>query len=538
MTLGWGVVTIQNENMAERGARLVTYGFTLNGEYTYYTSNSDHKPYMEVTVADDNAGLYACDLRPNGGFANNRDGAPLTWGWSRKPGTIGELSQARAVVTWQYGGATHTATLTGEYTPFTIPAAQLPEQGNVTWSVTVTDTAGNVNASETATFTTTDSTGYASPESPINQYIDGSKVVPLTWFWDISTGTTATKANIQTSTDNGTTWVDLGTVTGQQPYIAAPGTLPAGNVLWRVRGYNTDGAAGPWSTGAAIVVRQAPAAPIISSVTPVPRPTITWQAAGQQAYQLQVGAWDSGPVYGTAKTAQVPDYLPDGPTEVRLRVQNSFGLWSPWATASVTIANRPGAPIPLRTRTVPGGVRLSWTGDYPAYAIYRDGAKTGETTAAEYIDYLGNGKCSYMVRGINRDSTYTDSPTVVEILRPRDGLIARVGEWDWLPLRCLRGRYPTASTGEQVEVSYTHYSGLSLPAAEISEHRSRQHTLEFTLRRREELEALRNMLGALVVYKDLWGRLFVGVLDSLDVTSDWVFDVSFTITEVDHGPEL
>ncbi len=45
-------------------------------------------------------------------------------------------------------------------------------------------------------------------------------------------------------------------------------------------------------------------------------------------------------------------------------------------------------------------------------------------------------------------------------------------------------------------------------------------------------------MGKLIVYKDLWERVIVGIMGNLDSVSDWATDVSFTITEVDHGPVL
>lgn len=536
----WASCEILNKD-AVFGAAIVSYGFELNAERgakDYYTSNSDKKPYIEFTYVDDNAGLYPTDLRPANEFADNRAGVELRWSIALKAGTIGRPAQTKAVVSWSYGGTTKTVTVNGTAQSYTIPASQLPETGTVTWRVTTTDSVGNTYTSPDATFTTTDATCTAWPVTPVNAYVDGSKTVTLVWGRSISTGSAANGADFQASGDGGITWTTLGRATGYADFQAAPGTLPAGNVLWRVRGYNTDGVAGPWSAPANIVVRQAPRTPSITRATTVPRPTITWQAEGQQAYQLQVGSWESGSVYGAAKSAQVPVFLPDGPAAVRLRVQNSFGLWSQWATTSVTIANKPGAAIALQSKDVQGGVRLSWstTGKYTQYIIYRDGKEVGLAAEKAHTDYTGPaGKAAYTVRGVNADSTYTDSARAIEILQLDSGMIAVIGKWDWLPLKCLRGRYPGAETSEEMEIAYTQYSGRAFPVAEISGHRTCQHKLEFTFRQREELVALRKMLGQMVIYKDMWGRLFTGILDSIEDASDWAWDVSFTITEVDNG---
>lgn len=537
----WRAIQIDASHF-ETAAWMASRGVYFNNYFEYYTSNSDHKPYIVLTYEDGgNVGLYWKDLLPNDVFQDEREGVRIGWRIAYKPGTILSPTLQKAVISWSFGNQTYTKETppSGGNDDYTMPAAQLPTKGTVTWNVTTTDSAGNVNISETATFYTTDATGYAYPRAPINEYIDGSKTVPLQWGWNISTGTRPTRGDIQTSIDGGITWQNLGSVydDGDLTYYAEPGALPAGNVIWRVRGYNTDNEPGHWSDGAAIVVRRAPNAPMIYGVTPYPRPIVNWQAEGQQAYQLQVGDWDSGAVYGTYKSAQVPVFLPDGHTAVRLRVQNSFGLWSKWAEAAVTIQNRTGEKIVLRTKTVLGAVRLSWTtqGEYPSYLIYRDGELMGETAGREYTDYYSNGKSVYFVRGVNLDSTYTDSPRVAEILTPVSGLIAQVGVWDWMLLNRRVGSRPARGGGTEADVTLTTYSGRPLPVAEISGHRQRRHSYAYSLRTLEELHRLEAMIGSMVVYKHRDGDLAVGLLGGVSWSRnrEWM-DVSFDITEVDH----
>lgn len=520
-------------------AEITSFGFCVSQAIQYYTSNSNYKPYIVVTVQDTEGGLVPTSVYPKDWiFQNNKNGVTVIWENTITEGTVLPATQTKAVVNWSYGSTTQSAIVTGAATNYTIPAAQLPEQGAVTWWVTITDNGGHEKTTAKNTFTTTDATCYAYPYSPVNEYIDGSKATTFTWTRSIDTGTPANGADFQISKNDGTNWTDLGHTTGYGDLTVAANTLPSGNVFWRVRGYNSDGVAGPWSNPAAIVVRAAPNPPKIASVTAVPRPTVSWQAEGQQAYQLQVGDWDSGTVYGTDKSAQVPYALPNGPTQVRLRIQNNFGLWSNWSTTSVTIANKAGKAITVTTRVVLGGVRLTWTteGNYPTYTILRDGEEIATVTGKEYTDYTGIGKSVYIVRGVAADSSYTDSPRAIEILKLRSGLIAVAGVWDWLPLRCLRGRYPEVETSGEAEITYTRFSGRKLPVAEFSGHYSRQHKLAFTFRDRSERDALWQMLGKLVVYKDMWERRFIGILDSVETVSDWADDTVFTITEVDHGP--
>ena len=486
----WQQIPVEFDSKVPVMAKIAAFGIIFGNWFVYHTSNSQYKPYITITVQDD-GGLKPSPARPiNGTFINNTRDCELEWNFSVVRGTIEPVTQTKAVISWTYGNTTKTATVNGAAQSYTIPASQLPETGTVTWRVTTTDSAGNTYTSEDATFTTTDATLYACPATPINEYIDGSKTVDLEWGWSISTGTRPTRADFQVSDDGGVTWDNLGTVTNQNDlaYHAAPNELPAGSILWRVRGYNTNSEAGPWSTAAAVVVRRAPNTPVISGVTVTPKPTVTWQAEGQQAYQLQISTWDSGTIFGTDKTDQCPEFLPDGPTIVRLRVQNTFGMWSQWAETTVTIANIPREAIITRTRTTKEDIRLTWEtkGEYPEYIIYRDREPIGVTAGKEYTDHTAIGKAAYTVRGVNYDSTYTDSPPVTEILRLQSGVIAIEGDWNWLPLKCLRGRYPQIETSYEADITYTQFSGRRLLVAEISGHYAKQHTLEFTLRSREE----------------------------------------------------
>lgn len=549
--LSWRSVEITD---TIEGADIATFGFMIayrvtHNFPTFYTSNSDHKPYLELTYEDDDSGVYVSELDPDGSFLNDKN-ARVSFCTQNMPSTIGIAQITKATVNWSYDGQNFAQNyqITDQredrrwWYYFTIPADKLPKAGSGSWSVTITDSLGNVRTSETATFYTTDATMYATARSPVNAYVDGSKDVYLRWGRSISTGTPPEGADFQASDDNGTTWDDLGHTDGYADFLASPGKLPSGNVLWRVRGYNSDGVAGPWSSPAAIVVRQAPKKPEIHEITNVPKPIVSWRAEGQQGYQLQIGTWDSGTVFGTEKTDQCPEFLLDGVTTVRLRVQNSFGMWSAWAETTVNIQNRPGAAITARTRAHRAAVHLSWetAGNYPEYLIYRDGEVIGITAGKEYTDHTAIGKAVYTVRGVNYDSTYTDSPPVTEILTIKSGLIARQGVWDWMLLDRRVGARPARSGGEEADVSYNSYSGRPLPVAELSGHRQRSHSYTYSLPSMEEVRRLAEMSGHLVLYKHRSGERAAGILGGVSWAWNRLrWDVSFTITEVDgNGPVL
>ena len=113
-----------------------------------------------------------------------------------------------------------------------------------------------------------------------------------------------------------------------------------------MRTYNADSIAGSWSNELTIVVIAAPAAPVAQIDVISPRPKISWTSQDQQAYQVQMGTYDSGLQFGTAKSFKCPVYLPNGSTRMRVRVLNEYNLWSDWTEIIATITNVPGtAPV-------------------------------------------------------------------------------------------------------------------------------------------------------------------------------------------------
>src|SRR5699024_5757129 len=105
-------------------------------------------------------------------------------------------------------------------------------------------------------------------------------------------------------------------------------------------------------------VRSAPTPPIISVTDVSPRPSIEWQSVGQQAFRVIAGDYDSGDVYGTTKKYKIPHFLPDGKTEIKVRIQNAFGIWSDWATTAITIQNKPVGKIFLKAISRSHNIKL------------------------------------------------------------------------------------------------------------------------------------------------------------------------------------
>ena len=487
------------------------------------------------------------NLLPSGGFVDEALTHRLSWVFQHDRAlfdpTIAQKS-ATVTIAWPTGAVTTTQTreISGatNYTDFS--PGDLPTDTAVTVTVRVTSTynGGENGATSTLYFTTNDGSPTVDIIAPKAATIDGSIINRFEWVYTISTGTAQTRYTLQYSEDNGSTWEEFADEESADTYYDAPAySITSGGKLWRVRGCNTDGDASDWSAPAAIVVRAAPLPPEISTVTATTRPTITWQSAEQQAYQvLASSGYDSGPVYGTAKLHRIPDFLPPGEYTLSVRVQNAFGLWSGWATAGITVINTPGA-LALSTNRANNGVSLTCAGDgFAQYLYYRNGVLIADTSTPSFTDFESNGKNTYQVRGVNGDN-YTLSPIVVEIATPVAAVISAADSVDWVPLNYRRGGYATHDYSETQEVSYQHYSGGSLPVVEVGEAVTAVHDFAFSVDADTALK-LRAMRAKRVVYKDLCGVLAVGIFNDYKQsrgayrpsTGAFDLDVSFTVTEI------
>jgi len=388
------------------------------------------------------------------------------------------------------------------------------------WTVTM-----SVGSSRDTTYkpylivTAEDSIPTSQPISPKSEYISADVDNVFSWSYANDSGGVQKAYSLQYSTDGGASWTALASATSAaQQHVVPAGTLSVGGtILWRVRVTSQYDVVGAWSDPATVIVRAAPSVSI-TSITTTPRPTIAWQAAGQQAYHVIVaGVFDSGVKFGATKSYKIPVYLDDGAATIQLQVQNSFGLWSDWDVRQVTIANTPGNAITLGV-VATHDAALSWvtTGNYARYYIYRDGGLIGSTTTKSYTDSLAIGTHGYTVRGAATDGVnYTASNAVQVNLKTDYPMITDADAINWMSLRLSAETVSQVAVDHKQDIAYQHYSGKRLPIAETSG--NIEQTLSFTTAFMDtaDYNALRALIGKTVCYKDGRGNLIVGVIDSL-----------------------
>jgi hypothetical protein len=502
-----------------------------------------NRPYLDVIV--EYVTPYVSNPNPASGFVLKTANKTFNWGIASDE-AYGPLTQQAAKFRWRPHG-------TEEYTEidimdgtmsYTVPANTFVTDF-IEWQVQVQSTDG-VWSSETEwhTLTTIDSLSTAVPISPVSTFAAVDADQTFTWQHIIDTGTDPTGADLQYQISNGA-WTSLAAVLGspETNVIVPANTLPAGNILWRVRTYNSDGIAGGWSDSAAFVGKGAPLAPSISAVTNSARPKISWQSLGQIAYQIQVVksdiVYDTGETAGTAKYHWVTDYLEDGAYTARVRIKNSDLIWSNWEALAFNIATvKPTAPI-LSVSPIANGARIIATADATVLKMYllRNGAPISKITNA-FADYSALGMTKYVVRAVGADDSFIDSePVYVDVAVLSAAIATGDNLGEIIELNQKQSGANAVDESTELLGSSRHYAGRKYPLYTFSEFTDSAFTLAYFYTDLANWTKLCNLIDRrqTVLYRDVLGNKYYGVITSIRHTQEnamYIFNLS--VTRVDY----
>lgn len=527
------------------GSVILTAGPPQN-EYTYWwyatVVSGPSQPNRPYFVGELESPAITARLYPNSGFLDEKKDIIFSWDWETNAlGGPEVFTQASATLSWRNGesGEITEIQINSNTLSYSVPANTFPETESLQVMISVTFAQGYTAVSEWATFTTIDVQPSVETIYPKSVYIDGSIINEFRWKYIVSTGSLQYSATLQYSTNNGGSWEQLGSVIGSDTFYNVPADkLPAGTVLWRVQATNSDGDPSEWSTPETIVVRNAPPPPTVTVNGDSPRPTVEWQAADQQAYQIKAGNYDSGELYGTDKSFKIPVYLPDGSIQIQVRIQNSFGLWSDWVSTNVLIKNNSIGTITLQATPKTHNIRLAWETvgivSNTMYYIYRDGELIGKTNNTSFLDQLAYGKHTYQVRGTIGDY-YAMSNEAYARLLIKTACIAEYGVWDWMDLQIRKGSIPNLATQYGGNITFQHFAGRELPVAEIGDELDITWSFSFSALAKETAEKMQKFFRKLVVYKDPRDGVCIGILNSQQMSSNrYSWDFSFAMRAVDN----
>lgn len=550
-TIEWNQANLKPHGAAlaaEYGLRLDCYVSQMSGASSAIarfasSRHAEKAPVIIATLGDSDVTAVVSPVSPAAGsFVNRAEKVSFMASIGNSAISFAALSARSATLEYRTAGATavtsKTAVVSASGISYTAPA-NLFASGNYEYRFKIVDNLGRAAYSAWTAFTTHDTIPVATPLSPDSSLEDGTQAITFRWTHSNESGSAQTKAELQKSAD-GSTWTALTTVTGSANEYSAPaGTFASGTWFWRVRTYNLDNAAGAWSDAASFVTVSAPSAPKVI-VQASPRPLITWQTNEQSAYQIQLDTAVDTTDYGSGKSWRSPVYLDDGLHVARVRVQNSYGVWSEWGSATFAVSHTASGAVVL-TVDADHRAELSWSyaGSWTEFVVYRDGVAIAKTTDYSYTDDYSVGTVRYQVRACASDGTYNYSLSneVTVSVMPEAVMLSALGSGKWLFLRLSAAQHRTHTIKASRTFSLTHLSGRKFPEAELTEFCDRSISVSYATDDVAEKTALEALMGSPVCLKTPGGKMVIGILDTLSETESMFYSsYTFAVSQM-HYPE-
>lgn len=455
----------------------------------------------------------------------------------------GEITQQSAVFYWRASGQGDykSVPVDGSAQYVDIPAGTFASD-YINWYVVGTASTGTSATSDIITVSTLDTLSTSVALRPAGTFEDDSLAgIDFGWLHQNATGTVQCGWELSYSLDAGVSYKVLASGTdASSEYRAEAGFFAVGNIYWRVRTKNTDGAWGRYSDSAIFAVRRAPSAPVIVYTDQKSLTTLRWQSSDQTGYEIEIDGVSLGMRAGSTKSWQSNAALADGSHVLRVRVINKMRDVSPWSEMEIHTDNVPSGSVTLTARSRFGEVELAWDTtvvEPSATYILRDGMLYAKADArkSSYIDRASAGKHSYVVRVFASGGNYTDSMSVQEAPTVPYGCIGLLNGSGWMLLRERTDRdfyaRNATSTGNYLLLDGHKKSKFYPTGAETV-----VHTVKYSRMRDAGWGDLDSLRGHVVVYKDWLGHLAIGMMETLPVSGGGMHDtVSLTITEVDTG---
>lgn len=477
-----------------------------NGE----TSSTD---WMNFTVKN----VMIDDESPKSGFVDEKTPTRFSWNIKQDGETSTEIVQTSAVFSYKNGPSDTEHTISVGADKFVVVPANTFTADSVLWQVTATTQYGNIVSSPWYTLTTIEATSTATGISPANEVVNGEQPVRFEWVHVISTGTLQTKFDLQISQDQ-TTWSTIKTASQQDTFTEIqPYTLPAGTVYWRVRTYNTDDLPGYWSTPIQVIVIAPPQAPGITVLSADPKWSIRWSQSGQQGYEVEFDGQIVKADFGASTSYTYPAYAKDGDHTVRVRIQNTYSMWSEWAAAAISIENDPGEPVMLTATVSPDApeVNLVAAGsDGDSFIYYRDGIEIGRTDQPTFTDRFALGHATYSVFVTYADSgNYSASDGAEADVSVKVPWLYSAKTKQWVPLKMSEKETNGLSQSYSITAAFLHFAGSQKPSVEygVSSDRSMSFSVGF-LNDSEDLQKFLAMVGGTVCAKWPDGDMIIGAM--------------------------
>lgn len=503
-------------SILERGILFIAedgYSYSTGPKFVTTGANA---PYLTVSVSDSDVYLKVYSASPTGGYQAKSQQCTFNWTYSSSGSSLVTPTLTNSKFKWRTSSsATAVVIDCGTNLTYTMPANTVSTD-SFQWQCEITDSTGYTSTSEWYTISTLEALSTANCIAPKNICLDGGSQNEFTWEHIISTGTAQTRADLQYSSNAGSTWNTLATVSGsQQSKIISAGFFSSGEYLWRVRTYNTDNNAGSWSDACAFSVISAPSTPIVSSEQN-PKPLVSWQSSDQQGFRVTIdGIYDSGIVYGSETSHRLGMYLPDGTYTVKVKVQNSYGIWSAEGSAPINVTNTAGPSMTLSCE-IGTNFMLTWTPQlsYAYYLVYRDNVPIAKIRENSYNDKTAIGEHTYFIRGIYASNQYYGlSNTITVNVSVDNPTLYALNEDVSLELITTDSSYSEINVEESIVAAEMIISAADYPLIELSRHKNKSvaFTVSYKYENSDRL-VFERLLGKEVSIKTPKGSIAYGTL--------------------------
>lgn len=507
---------------------------------TLSTSLTTNRPYLVVTYdSTDNYGKVSGT--PASGYTPKNAAATFRWSYTPPDNTAEKPTVTSSRFAYRKtASGSFTFVNAGSALSYTAPAGTFADTDTVYWYPEVTLSNGQVirptntlGTAITYQLSTVEPAFTAVAVSPNGTIEDGSGPITFTWTASNSVGSTPSGAELQYSADGGTTWTALGSVADSTlSYEAPAGAVPGGQISWRVRALNSGGTPGEWSNSLSFISVAAPAAPSVSTDA-APFTTITWNAVGQQAYEVLVDGVSYGVRFGTGKNFTLSQPLADGNHTASVRIQGAYGLWSQPGEAIFTVQNVPAGSIELSGQF---GVdaELFWSASPSGedFLVYRDGVQIGHTAGTEFTDRRALGTHEWTVLLRQADGNYTRSNAVTGTTAVDGTMIAPLSGGPWISLRLTEASVPARQYNFSRSHSLRHFSGSALPVLELTPYENKTGSFQCAFKDPAEARAFEALWGQVVVVKSQENVITGGLMNLDKAQNAFYIAYAFTIEEI------
>lgn len=385
--------------------------------------------------------------------------------------------------------------------------------------------------------------------TPSSNYLANTNINRFDWDYITDINDTQAKFDLKWRLVGNPTWTTVTQTTSNTYYDMPANTLPSGQIEWTVNTYNSYNEISPTSDITRFYCVGAPSIPTVS-INPIARPFISWSSAQQKAFDLNIFDSLNNLIYERVNQAgvgvfthQVKDFLVDGDYELKIRVRNEYGFFSPWSNTPFTISSiKPTKPTLTITSNQDANT-LAVTFNTPNYLVYRKAEDEtsyrliAKSNLGTYLDKtIKSGVLySYFVRAYNT-TAFNDSDVKNNLTTFKYSILSDFNE-DLI----IKYRLNT-DVDRQISLNkaYTlnHYVGRNYPIAELRTEKEESMGIAFYIAL-NELDKLKRIISSQVIYRSEVGHLIIGVVSGAVVKEVFGkqlkgYEVSLIIHKTDY----